>query len=480
MLNAFKLLSPTTVAEASGELARLGDGARLYAGGAELVLLMCNGMVHPDYLVNIKGIDDLSRIDWDGTSLTIGACATHHRLERDPRVRRHLPAFAYAESQVANVRVRVQGTLGGNLCFSDPHSDAGTALLIYEAKATVANGKRSRQMTLEEFLIGMYVTALEPDELLVDVQVSPLPLGWSSAYLRVHRFQRPTLGVAAAAKIENNRIQEARLAVGCVSPKPERLRDLEAALRGASLGDAQRIILEKKSYLSNLLQPVDDLLGSADYKLYMTQVLLARALEEAANTKDESGKPVLSGVEGMKDEGSEVKQEARNPKPLIKNGKAAEKFDLALTVNGQAWQGELPVEETLLDFLRTRRQLTGTKRSCESQVCGACTVLVNNLPVSSCSYLAFEAHEKSVTTVEGLAVGERLDSLQQGFIRNLGAQCGYCTPGQLMAAKALLLENPSPSREEIAEWLRGNICRCGAYAGIEASILEASGQKAEG
>jgi carbon-monoxide dehydrogenase medium subunit len=476
MLSSFKLVSPTTVAEASGELSRLGDSAKVYAGGAELVLLMRHGMVHPDYLVNIKDIDDLNRISWNGSVLSIGACATHHRLERDPLVRRYLPAFAYAESQVANVRVRAQGTLGGNLCFSDPHSDAGTALLIYEAKATVANGKRSRQMTLEEFLVGMYVTALEPDELLVDVRVSALPAGWSSAYLRVHRYQRPTLGVAAAAKIINGRIEDARLAVGCVNPKPERLKDLETALRGVALADAGRIISERKSYLRDTLQPVDDLLGSADYKLYMAQVLLRRALKQAAKGKDKNGKPVLSGVEGMEDERPEAKRETTRRNPPATNGKPIEKFQLALTVNGQPWQGEVPVEETLLEFLRIRRQLTGTKRSCESQVCGACTVLVDKLPVSSCSYLAFEADGKSVTTIEGLAVDGQLDPLQQGFIRNLGAQCGYCTPGQLMASKALLLENPSPSREEIAEWLRGNICRCGAYAGIEASILEAAGK----
>jgi aerobic-type carbon monoxide dehydrogenase small subunit (CoxS/CutS family) len=150
---------------------------------------------------------------------------------------------------------------------------------------------------------------------------------------------------------------------------------------------------------------------------------------------------------------------------------------VSLTVNGKGWSGQLPVEETLLEFLRNRLGLTGAKRSCESQVCGVCTVLVDQRPVSSCSYLAFEAAGKAVLTIEGLAAGERLDPLQAAFIRNLGGQCGYCTPGQIMAAKALLLENPHPSRDEIAHWLRGNICRCGCYPGIAAAILEASGQK---
>ena len=132
------------------------------------------------------------------------------------------------------------------------------------------------------------------------------------------------------------------------------------------------------------------------------------------------------------------------------------------------------MEETLLELLRVRLRLTGTKRSCESEVCGACTVLVDNRPFSSCNYLAFEAQGKSVLTIEGLANGEQLDPLQEAFIRNIGAQCGYCTPGQIMAAKGLLSENPAPTREEIAEWLIGNICRCGAYGAIAKSILEAA------
>ena len=147
---------------------------------------------------------------------------------------------------------------------------------------------------------------------------------------------------------------------------------------------------------------------------------------------------------------------------------------LSVQVNGQNWSGEVAIEETLLEFLRNRLRLTGTKRSCESEVCGACTVLVDNRPVSSCNFLAFEAHDKSVLTIEGVARDGKLDALQEAFIRNIGAQCGYCTPGQIMAAKALLMNNPHPTREQIAEWLSGNICRCGAYGAIAQSILEAA------
>lgn len=148
--------------------------------------------------------------------------------------------------------------------------------------------------------------------------------------------------------------------------------------------------------------------------------------------------------------------------------------DVSLTVNGTRWTGSIPVEEVLLELLRSEIGLTGTKRGCESEVCGACTVLVDGRPVSSCSFLAFEANGATVTTIEGLADGDKLHPLQEAFIRNVAAQCGYCTPGQVMAATALLAENPAPTYDEIAHWLMGNICRCGCYPAIATSILEAA------
>ncbi len=159
------------------------------------------------------------------------------------------------------------------------------------------------------------------------------------------------------------------------------------------------------------------------------------------------------------------------PKPVLRT---LQTVPLTVTVNGKAWNGEVPVEEVLLDFLRYRLGLTGAKRSCESEVCGACTVVVDGSPVSSCTYLAWEARGKAVVTLEGLAQEGRLDPLQERFMSNLGFQCGYCTSGQIMAAKALLLENPSPTYEQIAQWLKGNVCRCGCYPAIAQSILEAA------
>jgi aerobic carbon-monoxide dehydrogenase medium subunit len=288
MLGSLQLLQPTTVAEASGALRDFAERGKIYAGGAELLLLMRHGLLQSEILVDVKKIERLHGIAWSDGVLSVGACVTHHTLETHPLVREHAPSFAYAESQVANVRVRNQGTLGGNLCFNDPHSDPGTVLLVHNAAVTLRSQRRERQIPLHDFLLDVYETALEPDELMLDVRIPPLPSGMISAYLRLHRFQRPTLGVAAAVKMNDGTIAESRLAVGCVGPKAQRLVDLETKIPGSSINDAKRIFAEQKNYLRDLLRPVDDLLGSADYKLYMTGVLLGDALEQAARSEDNS------------------------------------------------------------------------------------------------------------------------------------------------------------------------------------------------
>jgi carbon-monoxide dehydrogenase medium subunit len=284
VLQPFRVLTPDNIEQASAELVRLGDRAAIYAGGAELILLLRYGMIHAEYLINIKCINGLSEISWDGQTFQIGATVTHGRLETDPLIRERLPLLAHAESQIANIRVRNQGTLGGNLCFSDPHSDPGTALLLHKADVMLASKDGLRQIPLSDFLSGMYSTALEPGELLQKIFVAPLPVGWGAAYLRVHRYQRPTLNVAVAAKFQNGAVEDARLAVGCVGPKPQRLSELEAKIRGEKLDGAKRIFADSKPYLKDKLEPVDDLLGSAEYKIYMAAVLLSRALSQASRS----------------------------------------------------------------------------------------------------------------------------------------------------------------------------------------------------
>src|SRR5215467_6424493 len=147
---------------------------------------------------------------------------------------------------------------------------------------------------------------------------------------------------------------------------------------------------------------------------------------------------------------------------------------IALTVNGRPVALEVPAHALLLDVLRDRLDLKGAKRSCDIQVCGACTVLVDGAPVSACTYLAVEAEGREIRTVEGLAEGETLQRVQAAFVEHGAVQCGFCTSGMLLSAVALLEENLSPTREEIAHYLRGNLCRCTGYQKILAAIASCS------
>jgi len=149
--------------------------------------------------------------------------------------------------------------------------------------------------------------------------------------------------------------------------------------------------------------------------------------------------------------------------------------NLQFTLNGQARSVDCEPADTLAEVLRNQLNLNGTKVSCEVQVCGACTVLVGDLPVSACTYLAYEVRGKQVVTIEGLEKADgTLHPIQQAFIDEFAFQCGYCTPGMIMAAKALLNENRRPTREQIIHHMDGNICRCTGYLPIVNAIQRAA------
>ena len=149
-------------------------------------------------------------------------------------------------------------------------------------------------------------------------------------------------------------------------------------------------------------------------------------------------------------------------------------IDVTTEVNGVEVTRSVSPRHTLAQFLRDDLGLTGTKVSCELQVCGACSVLVDGAPVSACTYLAADIDGRTVETVEGLAAGGELHPLQRSFVDNFALQCGFCTPGFLMMAKSLLDRNPDPTEEEVREYLDGNICRCTGYRPIVEAVLEAA------
>lgn len=150
------------------------------------------------------------------------------------------------------------------------------------------------------------------------------------------------------------------------------------------------------------------------------------------------------------------------------------KQKIVLDINDEIYELEVKPKRLLVEVLRDDLELTGTKRGCDVGVCGLCTVLIDGKAASSCLTLAVKAQGKKVTTIEGLAKDGRLDPLQEAFINHGAIQCGYCTPGMVLAAKALLKENPNPTEEDVRQGLLGNLCRCTGYVKIIEAVLSAA------
>ncbi len=282
MLRPFELCEPGSVAEAAALLARYGEAARLYAGGTELILAMKEGLIHYDYLVNVKTIPGLAgiRLEPDG-ALRIGATTTHRALERDPLARERFPALARMEADVANVRVREVGTLGGNLCFAEPHADPGTLLQVYDAKVTVERTGGQRVISVEELFVGPFETSLEGEEVLSEILVPPLPPRSAAAYLKFGILERPSVGVAVALTLDDGALKDARLAVGCVGPVPRRMREAEALLTGKEIQNSVALLPQAGQLAGRAADAITDLHGSADYKEHLVGVLLTRAFQQA-------------------------------------------------------------------------------------------------------------------------------------------------------------------------------------------------------
>jgi aerobic carbon-monoxide dehydrogenase small subunit len=147
-------------------------------------------------------------------------------------------------------------------------------------------------------------------------------------------------------------------------------------------------------------------------------------------------------------------------------------MELACVVNGHPVELTIEPREALLDVLRERLGLRGAKRSCDAQVCGTCTVLVDGEPVSACTYLAYEVRDREVLTIEGLADGQDLHPIQRAFVVHGALQCGYCTPGMILTVSALLADNPNPTEAEVRAGLAGNLCRCTGYTKIIEAVLD--------
>jgi carbon-monoxide dehydrogenase medium subunit len=280
MLRRFRLEEPESVAEAAELLGRFGESAKVYAGGTELLLAMKEGLVQYERLINVKKLTGLSDVTSADGALVIGALCTHHQLENSPILKDKLPALTKLEQNVANVRVRQVGTIGGNLCFAEPHADPGTLLIALGAKMIAEKSSSKREIAAEDFFVDAYETALQADEVLTKIHI-PVPMpNARSAYLKFGYLERPSVGVAVAFNL-NGGVSGVKIAVGCAGPAPRRVAEAEALLEGKSKDEALRHVAEAGASAGRAAQAISDLHGSQEYKEHIVGVLLKRALQSA-------------------------------------------------------------------------------------------------------------------------------------------------------------------------------------------------------
>lgn len=282
----FSLHRPTSLPEALALLGRYGDDASPYAGGTELLIAMKARVLSYAHIVDLKGLAELRGVSArsDG-GLSIGALSTHNELARHALVHQRLPAYAALSANIANVRVRAVGTLGGNLCFAEPHADPPAMLCALNAEMVLASPRGERRMPLEEFLLGELSTAREPDEVLVRVEVPGLPKGSHAAYRAFGHLERPAVGVAVVA-MPHGKGYDWRLRVGSVCGRPAALTQLENRLRSLPAEEALAALAKGVEEAAAEVEADDDIRGSAEYKRHLVGVLARRAARAALGMEE--------------------------------------------------------------------------------------------------------------------------------------------------------------------------------------------------
>lgn len=287
----FDLIRPEGAGALAEALAVLATDpeAMPHAGGTELVLALKLRVLACDRLVDLKRLPGLDRIEAESDGgLGIGALATHRRIATDPVVQLRYPALAGVCADIGNARVRAAGTIGGNLCFADPHADPPALLAALRADLQLVGPQGARRVGADDFTLGEYETARATDELLVALHL-PAPRG-PSAYRNFRHGERPTAGVAVALEIgADGRIVAARLRAGAVGPRPQVLGQVEAALTGAPVAEAMARATAALPEDLDVLEVHADRHGGADYKRHLVGVLACRALAGALGQQEGKG-----------------------------------------------------------------------------------------------------------------------------------------------------------------------------------------------
>jgi xanthine dehydrogenase iron-sulfur cluster and FAD-binding subunit A len=470
LVQEFDYLEPGSLEEAISMLSEYGDRAQVLAGGTYLLVQMKMERMQPECLINVGKLPELEGVSLQDGMVDIGALTRIWAVRNALEVRANYTALAEACAAFGSTQIQLMGTIGGNLCNGSPASDTVPALAAFGAELMLIGPGGERVIPVEEFLVGPGKVALKDGELLVSVRLqSPQP-STGSAFVKISRVAADLAKASVAAVLVRDaqgasRIADCRLAFGSVGPTVLRARKAEELLVGKPF--SAELALEAGKAASEEIAPIDDVRSTAWYRREVVKAITHDVLQMAWER-------VGRGAEETRSRGDKETKRQGN-KETRRNTHHVSRFthhEIELTVNGVQHRLMVKPNELLLNVLRERLELTGSKYGCGVGECGACTVQLNGEPALSCLVLAIAADGSEVLTVEGLQGPDgKLDPLQEAFIEHNAFQCGYCTPGMLMMTKTLLRDNPSPTEDEIRDHLKGNRCRCTGFASIVRAVM---------
>ena len=439
------------------------DDVRIIAGGTDLLLEVHRGArTGVGTLLDISRLAHLRSITPGDGVLHLGAGVTHHDLLADAAAVAAVLPLAQACAEIGSPALRNRATVAGNIVTASPANDTISALVALGASVRLQSLRGERMVPVEQFITGFRTVDLAADEMVVGVDVPTLGAIGRGLYAKVGNRSQQAISVVHAAVVvhvaaDGTTVTHARVAMGSVAATIVRLPEVEdQLLRGGLTADS---IAAAAALASQSVHPISDVRATADYRSDIVPVVVQRmltALRDGRSLPPPATAPHLRTPQ-------------RTPAaPASGDGSAVQ-----VSVNGRHVQA--PHHGlTLLDWLRDEAGATGTKEGCAEGECGACTVLMDGEAVLSCLVPAARADATDVVTVEGLATDGELSPVQQAYVECGGVQCGFCTPGFLVASTALLAECPQPTREQVVQGLSGNLCRCTGYRGIFEAVEQAA------
>ena len=283
MIRDFVYLKASSIKETLDLLETHKDDCKIICGGQSLLILMRQGLVAPENLIDIKSVKELSYIKYSSKAgLRIGATTTHRDIEKSSVIKKHYPVLVDMEESLASIQTRNWGTIGGNLAHADPAGDPGPLLMALDARVSMANKKRIRTLPLEEFFIDFFETALEESELLLEIQVPPVPPMTATAYekFNIIKNDQPIVSVAASLTLDEDglRCKDARLVLGGAAPVPLRAKEAERMLKGKKMNEA--LLEQAGNKASKEAEPVADIHASEEYRRYLIKALTKKMVKK--------------------------------------------------------------------------------------------------------------------------------------------------------------------------------------------------------